>query len=140
MTLAEFRALVAQRGSVVRDGRDLRGRCPAHDDNGRRGDLTFRESDGKIIVHCWRGCEPKSIVEALGLEWCDLFSGNGYGHKVAATRIPKRIHKTMIEAIETIARRRQQKTTGQIAKRNGRDARAVLNPCAVFSVCAKRPA
>ncbi len=80
MTLDEFRSLVESGGPVQRDGRDWRGRCPAHQDDGSRGDLAFREENGRLLVKCWGGCDTKKIVAALGLTLKDLFVGNnGYG-------------------------------------------------------------
>lgn len=46
--------------------------CPAHDD--RSPSLSVREcDDGRVLLHCFAGCETRSIVEALGLSWADLF-------------------------------------------------------------------
>lgn len=48
-------------------------RCPAHDDNSPS--LNIRTSgDGHALVHCFAGCEKKTIVEAVGLRLADLFA------------------------------------------------------------------
>ena len=40
--------------------------CPSHSDRGPS--LTLRaESDGRILVHCFAGCDFEEIVEAVGL-------------------------------------------------------------------------
>ena len=47
-------------------------RCPAHDDRGPS--LSIREGDdGRILIHCFAGCEAHSIAAAVGLELSDLF-------------------------------------------------------------------
>jgi hypothetical protein len=56
-------------GSAV--GRYI-ARCPAHQD--RSPSLTIRlEDDGRILLHCFAGCEPDAVLGAIGLEFSDLF-------------------------------------------------------------------
>lgn len=45
--------------------------CPAHDD--KSPSLAIREEGGKVLLHCFGGCEVSAIVSALGLEMTDLF-------------------------------------------------------------------
>ncbi|MBS1169619.1 MAG: hypothetical protein H6R01_537 [Burkholderiaceae bacterium] len=46
--------------------------CPAHDD--RSPSLSIRETeDGRILLHCFSGCDVWEIVSALGLEMDALF-------------------------------------------------------------------
>ncbi len=49
-------------------------RCPAHND--RRNSLGVSSSDSKILLHCYAGCDPKRVVEAVGLRMRDLFPDN----------------------------------------------------------------
>lgn len=46
-------------------------RCPAHEDKGPS--LKVTDSDGKILIHCFAGCSPAEIVQAVGLQLTDLF-------------------------------------------------------------------
>lgn len=47
-------------------------RCPAHDDKGPS--LAVRElDDGRVLVHCFAGCDVLSIVGAVSLDISDLF-------------------------------------------------------------------
>ncbi len=49
--------------------------CPAHDD--RDPSLSIREADdGKVLLHCWAGCDTDSIAAAIGLTIRDLFPGD----------------------------------------------------------------
>ena len=48
--------------------------CPAHED--RAPSLSVRGGDdGRVLLHCHAGCPTASVIEALGLRWCDLFVG-----------------------------------------------------------------
>ncbi|MFK3739394.1 DNA primase [Massilia sp. TN1-12] len=47
-------------------------RCPAHDDKGPS--LSVRElDDGRVLLHCFAGCEAQSVLDAVGLTFEDLF-------------------------------------------------------------------
>jgi hypothetical protein len=47
-------------------------RCPAHQDKGPS--LSIRElDDGRVLLHCFAGCEPQSVLDAIGLTFDDLF-------------------------------------------------------------------
>lgn len=46
--------------------------CPAHDD--KSPSLAVRElDDGRVLLHCFAGCEAESILAAIGLQMADLF-------------------------------------------------------------------
>ena len=65
-------------------GHDHTARCPAHED--QRASLTVADGERCVILRCHAGCEPRAIVEALGLTWADLFPpkhGKGSGRIVA---------------------------------------------------------
>lgn len=48
--------------------------CPAHDD--KDPSLSIKEgSDGRVLLHCWAGCETRDVTAAIGLELRDLFPG-----------------------------------------------------------------
>lgn len=50
-------------------------RCPAHED--RSPSLAIRElEDGRILVHCFAGCEVGAVLGALGLRMGDLFAAS----------------------------------------------------------------
>ena len=51
-------------------------RCPAHED--RSPSLTIRQTDDRILIHCWTGCQPVDICWALGLTLADLFTESRY--------------------------------------------------------------
>lgn len=46
--------------------------CPAHED--RLPSMTVRLlPDGRVLMHCFAGCEVDSILGAIGLTFADLF-------------------------------------------------------------------
>lgn len=46
--------------------------CPAHADSSPSLSIS-EDDDGKVLLHCHAGCEASSVVEALELDWADLF-------------------------------------------------------------------
>jgi hypothetical protein len=46
--------------------------CPSHND--KTASLSIRElDDGRLLVHCFAGCNVNEIVESVGLTLSDLF-------------------------------------------------------------------
>lgn len=47
-------------------------RCPAHSD--KSPSLSVRElPDGRVLVHCFTGCDTAAILTAIGMEFSDLY-------------------------------------------------------------------
>lgn len=60
-------------------------RCPAHDDRGPS--LSIRElDDGRVLIHCFAGCDVQSILSATGLNFDDLYPP----HKIDAAKRERR--------------------------------------------------
>ncbi len=45
--------------------------CPAHDD--RHPSLVVKETDDRLLIHCWAGCRTTDVLAAMGLDYPDLF-------------------------------------------------------------------
>jgi hypothetical protein len=46
-------------------------RCPAHAD--KSPSLSVREmSDGRVLIHCFAGCETEAVLSAVGLTFRDV--------------------------------------------------------------------
>ena len=46
--------------------------CPAHND--KSPSLAIREGeDGRVLLHCFGGCETINVIQALGMDMNDLF-------------------------------------------------------------------
>lgn len=57
---------------VRQSGRGYTCRCPSHDDRSPSLSVAIGD-DGRILLHCFAGCEVKNICEAIGLTVGDLF-------------------------------------------------------------------
>jgi hypothetical protein len=61
-------------------------RCPAHED--RSPSLAVRAlPDGRVLMHCFAGCDTEAILGAIGLKFTDLFA-EPLAHHFAPTRAP----------------------------------------------------
>lgn len=64
--------LLARLELVQRSGKGWRAACPAC--GGRSRKLSISEADdGRVLLHCFAGCEVAVVVEAAGLTIGDLF-------------------------------------------------------------------
>jgi hypothetical protein len=62
-------------------------RCPAHDD--RSPSLAVRElDDGRVLAHCFGGCDAASVLDAAGLTFEDLFPERLPGDNLRKERRP----------------------------------------------------
>ena len=65
--------LLARLERVEKWGTGWRARCPAHDGKSRDSLSVAVADDGRLLIHCFAGCEALEIVQAVGLELSDLF-------------------------------------------------------------------
>ena len=56
--------------------------CPAHPDH--RPSLSIRREADRWLVHCFAGCGASEVLDALGLDWQDLFP-----ERLADERLPR---------------------------------------------------
>lgn len=62
-------------------------RCPAHDDRGPS--LAVRElDDGRLLVHCFAGCDAHDVLAAVDMNISDLFPPRSIAHSVKPERRP----------------------------------------------------
>jgi len=61
-----------------------RARCPAHKDE--KASLSIKLDTDRILLHCFAGCSPEAIVNALGLELRDLFLEPDRSHRKQKTK------------------------------------------------------
>jgi hypothetical protein len=45
-------------------------KCPSHND--KSPSLTVTEKEGRVLLHCFAGCEPADVLAAVGLTFSDL--------------------------------------------------------------------
>lgn len=72
--------LISRLERVKRTGAGrYQARCPAHADRGPS--LSIRElDDGRVLMHCFAGCDTHSVLSALGLSFDDLYPPRQLGH------------------------------------------------------------
>ena len=46
-------------------------RCPAHKD--KSPSLAISETDDRVLIHCFAGCETEDVIATTGLSLADLF-------------------------------------------------------------------
>ena len=65
---------------VKRTGQDRwLAKCPSHED--RTASLSIRElDDGRVLVHCFAGCDVHEVVSSVGLRIDDLFPSREIEH------------------------------------------------------------
>lgn len=76
--------------------------CSAHKD--RTPSLSIRlEGDGRILLHCFAGCETYDVLDALGLEVAELFPPRP--HDDHAAPITQHLHThAAADALRVLAR------------------------------------
>lgn len=72
-------------------------RCPAHSD--RSPSMTIRGlPDGRVLLHCFAGCDTEAILDAVGLTFSDLFP-----EPLTRERLPKiRAPFSALEALQCL--------------------------------------
>jgi hypothetical protein len=87
--------------------------CPAHEDHSRS--FTLRQTeDGKLLIHCFAGCRPTDICQALGIRLADLYSTSRF-----QTPDPKAVRRRL--AMQGLERWRQAELQRVGQELRGRD-------------------
>lgn len=66
-----YERLLDRLEGVRRNGTGAMARCPAHDDH--TPSLSLKAIEGRVLIHCHAGCDPRDILAALDMGWADLF-------------------------------------------------------------------
>ena len=78
--MTPFEQLINNLEKVQKRGKNYMACCPAHDD--KSPSLAISElDDGRVLIKCFAGCDPLSIVAAVGLTLGDLFPDQGVGQQ-----------------------------------------------------------
>jgi hypothetical protein len=90
MSVHAYRRVIDALEAHSSNGRDHGARaqyqCPAHGDD--KPSLGVNDAPERALVHCFAGCDSLDVLEALGLEWGDLFDepATGKGWSTATLR------------------------------------------------------
>jgi hypothetical protein len=61
--------------------------CPAHSD--RSASLSIKEEpDGRVLFHCFAGCDKEDILAACGMDWQDVMPERAISHGLPAVKNP----------------------------------------------------
>jgi hypothetical protein len=75
-----LRRVLARLPSAELSRGGYKARCPSHVDFAPSLSIAGAE-DGRVLVHCFAGCDTKNVVAELGLTMKDLFRVTGTGKK-----------------------------------------------------------
>ena len=97
--------VLARFDRVRRSGRGWQARCPSHDD--RTPSLSIHVGDdGKILLHCHRGCDSADVLAAVDLQFSDLYPPDR-----PATPSPGRGVQPRLRAVPSSPSPRRRRTT-----------------------------
>ena len=73
----------------------FKARCPAHEDRGPSLSITEGD-DGRLLVHCFAGCDVHQVVSAVGLELSDLFPPDAVIDRIKRSRRPTKNYRALV--------------------------------------------
>jgi putative DNA primase/helicase len=79
--LADFEDVLDRLSVASRNGEKAMSFCPAHDDR-TNPSLSLKAENGRLLLHCFAGCQPEVIISAVNLEMKDLFVEEGGGSSI----------------------------------------------------------
>jgi len=88
--LADFEDVLDKLEVASRNGEKAISFCPAHDDRSNPS-LSLRAENGRLLLHCFAGCQPEEIVSEIGLQMKNLFVEGGGGSSIPPNT-PARLH------------------------------------------------
>jgi DNA-binding transcriptional ArsR family regulator len=88
--LADFENVLDRLNVASRNGEKAKCFCPAHVDRDNPS-LSLKAENGRLLLHCFAGCQPEDIVSKIGLEMKDLFVEGGGGVFIPPNT-PARLH------------------------------------------------
>jgi DNA-binding transcriptional ArsR family regulator len=90
--LADFQAVLDRLAVASRNGEKAMCFCPAHDDRNNPS-LSIKAENGRLLLHCFAGCQPEDVISEIGFKLNDLFVERGGGLSIP-TNTPARLHAT----------------------------------------------
>lgn len=116
--------------------------CPAHDDHTPSLGIT-EASDGKVLIHCFAGCKPGEVVEAVGLSMKDLFGREASPDerrriKKAAAMATIRDAQLVIEAAKSLPLSAEDRSFLAKTQAQGAQAQQLLDRLAAEEGCERK--
>jgi hypothetical protein len=88
--LADYEDVLDRLDIASRNDEKAMSFCPAHNDRSNPS-LSLKAENGKLLLHCFAGCQPEDILSKIGLGMKDLFSEGRGGSSIPPTT-PARLH------------------------------------------------
>lgn len=77
--MSNLNTLLQRLDKVQRIGNDkFKALCPAHDD--RSPSLAIKDDGGRLLIHCFGGCETANVLGAIGLDFADIMPDQAMGN------------------------------------------------------------
>ncbi|GGA75566.1 hypothetical protein GCM10011521_12160 [Arenimonas soli] len=90
MSIDRIQHVLDRLDGVQRSGGGWRARCPACE--GRSRKLSISEADeGRVLLHCFGGCDAAAVIQAVGLTLADLFPERLAAQTPEARRMAQRM-------------------------------------------------
>ena len=72
-SVSRLNTLLSHLEHVEKHGTGIRAKCPAHGGKSNSTLAITEKQDGRILIHCFGGCDTFEVLSAIGLEMTDLF-------------------------------------------------------------------
>ena len=79
--LADFENVLDKLNVASRNGEKAMSFCPAHDDRNNPS-LSIKAENGRLLLHCFAGCQPEDVISEIGFKMSDLFIEGGGGSSI----------------------------------------------------------
>ncbi|MBC7787412.1 MAG: DNA primase [Methylophilaceae bacterium] len=77
--MSALNTVLSRLDKVQRIGNDrYKAICPAHDD--RSPSLAIKDDGGRLLLHCFAGCETDDVLGAIGLDFADIMPDKAMGN------------------------------------------------------------
>ncbi len=72
-SVSKLNTLLSHLEHVDKRGDKYRAKCPSHEGKSTASLAITEKDDGRILIHCFGGCDTSEVLSSLGLEMTDLF-------------------------------------------------------------------
>lgn len=77
--MSNLNIVLSRLDKVQRIGNDrYKACCPAHDD--RSPSLAIKDDGGRLLLHCFSGCQTIDVLGAIGLDFADIMPDKTEGN------------------------------------------------------------
>ena len=77
--MSALNTVLSRLDKVQRMGNDrYKALCPAHSD--RSPSLAIKDDGGRLLLHCFGGCETLDVLGAIGLDFADIMPDKAMGN------------------------------------------------------------